>query len=332
MIDLIKKVCGKAKKDPKRIVFPESQDERVIRAIETIVEEGYAKPILLGNKETIAKFAENLGVKLDLDRIQIVDPEAEKERKDNYTRKFYELRKEKGITLDQARKILENRDYFGTMMVYLGDADGMVSGATSPTADTLRPALQIIKTKEKFHKVSGVFFMVLENRLLLFADAAVNIDPNSYDLAEIAADSAQTAKHFGIEPRVALLSFSTHSSAKHPNVDKVREATAVLKERHPEILCDGELQVDAAIVPEVAKRKCPNSPLQGTANVLIFPCLDAANISYKLVERLAKAQAIGPILQGLKKPVNDLSRGCSAEDIVNVAAFTVAEAQKFTSL
>ncbi len=210
-------------------------------------------------------------------------------------------------------------------MVYMELADGMVTGTTFPTDDSIRPALQIIKTEEKFHKVSGIFFMVLEKRLLLFADAAITINPNSHDLVDIAVDTAETAKKFGIKPRVAMLSFSTKGSADHPLVDKVQEAVRMLKYERPDIIVDGDLQVDAALVPKVAKKKCPKSPIQGDANILIFPDLESANIAYKLVERLAKAKAIGPLLQGLKKPVNDLSRGCSYQDIVNVTAFTVCE-------
>jgi phosphate acetyltransferase len=213
------------------------------------------------------------------------------------------------------------------MMIQLGDADGMITGATHPTANSIRPVLQIIKTREKFHKVSGIFFMVLHNKPLLFADAAITVEPDSHDLRDIAIDTAETAKLFGIKPKIALLSFSTKGSAKHPLVDKVTEAVAMIKDRRPDLLVDGELQVDAALVPQVAKRKCPDSPLHGEANILIFPDLQSANIAYKLVERLAKAKAIGPLLQGLKKPVNKLSRGCNWQDVVNVAAFTVCECQ-----
>ena len=233
--------------------------------------------------------------------------------------------KNKGISKKQAAEIVKDMNYFGTMMVYMELADGMVTGTTFPTDDSIRPALQIIKTEEKFHKVSGIFFMVLEKRLLLFADAAITINPNSHDLVDIAVDTAETAKKFGIKPRVAMLSFSTKGSADHPLVDKVQEAVRMLKYERPDIIVDGDLQVDAALVPKVAKKKCPKSPIQGDANILIFPDLQSANIAYKLVERLAKAKAIGPLLQGLKKPVNDLSRGCSYQDIVNVTAFTVCE-------
>ncbi|MBD3361010.1 phosphate acetyltransferase, partial [Candidatus Peregrinibacteria bacterium] len=231
------------------------------------------------------------------------------------------------LTEKEAQKLVKDVNYFGTMMVYTNDADGMITGAAHETADSVRPALQIIKTKEKFHKASGIYFMVLENRLLLFADTAITINPNSHDLVDITLDTAETAKKFGIKPKIALLSFSSKGSAKHPFVDKVKEAVELAKDKRPDLTIDGELQVDAALVPEVAKRKCPDSPLKGKANILIFPDLEAANIGYKLVERLAKAKAVGPFLQGLKKPVNDLSRGCDYKDIVNATAFTVCECE-----
>jgi len=212
-------------------------------------------------------------------------------------------------------------------MVHLNNADGLVSGSVHSTADTVRPALQIIKTKEQFHKVSSLFLMILQERLLIFADSAIMINPDAKDLAEIAIDTVETAKKFNIEPKVAFLSFSTHGSAKHPMVEKVTEATAIAQAKKPEVLFEGDLQVDAALVPEVAKLKCPNSKIKGDANVLIFPDLQSGNIAYKLVERLAKASAVGPIIQGLNKPVNDLSRGCSVQDIVDVTAITAVEAQ-----
>lgn len=217
--------------------------------------------------------------------------------------------------------------YFGTLMLYCGDVDGVVSGAVASTGDSVKPSLQIIKTQEKFHRVSGIFFMVLENRLLLFADAAITIDPDAHDLVDIAEDTAKTAVTFGLMPKIAFLSFSTKGSSTHPEAEKVRRAVEMMKDQYPDLVMDGEMQVDAALVPKVAAIKCPDSPIQGDANILIFPSLEAANISYKLVERLAGAKAIGPLLQGLRKPVNDLSRGCSPKDIVNVTAFTVCQAQ-----
>lgn len=319
----------KAKENPKRILFPETFDERTLRAVIKILEEQTAIPILFGTKEALGPALRNLGYKDDLDKFIFIDTK-DKNRLERYAEALYELRKAKGLTKDQARALLDNINYLGVMVVQMEDADGLITGANSPTSETLKPALQIIKTKEAFHKVSGFFFMILEERLLMFADCAVNIEPNSKELAEIAIDTAENAKRFGIEPRIAMLSFSTAGSAKHPNADRVREATKMVQHYRPDLICDGEMQVDAALVPEVCARKYPNAVIKGNANVLIFPNLEAANISYKLVERLAKAEALGPILQGLRKPVNDLSRGCSVEDISDLAAITCVEAQGIT--
>lgn len=326
MRTFIKKIKQKARENPRHIVFPEGTEERVLKAVEIIVREKIAYPILIGNPRSIKTKAEKYGIKIDTKKVEIVDHTRSKKH-DLYAKKLYELRKNKGLSEKQAYETLKKVNYFGTMMVEMDEADGMVSGATWSTGETIRPALEIIKTVEPFHKVSGFFFMVLEKRMILFADAAVNIDPNSHDLVDIAEDTAFTAKKFGIEPRIAMLSFSTNSSARHPFVDKVKEATKMMKYEHPDIPCDGEMQVDAALVPEICKRKFPGAKICGDANILIFPDLQAANIAYKLVERLAGAIAVGPILQGLKKPINDLSRGCSYRDIVDVTAITTIEAQ-----
>jgi phosphate acetyltransferase len=324
MHNFIKKVHALARKSNKHIVFPEGEEERILMATESILEKKIAQISLVGNPRKIKAKAKKLKLNIPWKEVQIHDPQKSKLLKE-LAEEFYELRKHKGITKAQAKKTVQEMNYFGTMLVQLNYCDGMVTGTLKSTADSIRPALQIIKTEEKFHKVSGIFFMVLEKRLLLFADAAITIDPNSHDLVDIATDTAETARKFGIEPKVAMLSFSTKGSAKHPSINKIREAIAMFKHENPDITIDGEMQVDAAIVPEVAAKKCPNSPIQGDANVLIFPNIEAANIAYKLVERLAKARAIGPLLQGLKKPVNDLSRGCHYKDIVNVTAFTVCE-------
>ncbi|MBR9676496.1 phosphate acetyltransferase [Candidatus Woesearchaeota archaeon] len=315
----------KAQKDKKRIVFPEGEEERILKACEVIVKEEIATPYLIGDAAKIHEKASKLGVSLD--GVEIRDPFHDHSF-EAYVKKFFEMRKHKGIDLEKAKEIVRSPIYFGTMMVHLGDADGLIAGSTTSTADTLRPALQIIKTHEKFHKVSSVFLMILGDRILIFADSAVMIEPDAKDLAAIAIDTSVTAKKFGIEPRIAMLSFSTNSSAKHPLVDKVKEATAIVKDKAPDLVVEGEMQVDAAIVPVVCEKKFPDSKLKGDANVLIFPDLNSGNIAYKLVERLAKAQAVGPILQGLKKPVNDLSRGCSVDDIIDVCAITVVEAQR----
>lgn len=327
MINLIQDIKQRAKSLNKKILFPESFDDRTLKAIEIIVKEQTVQPVLLGKETVIKDQAAKLGLQIDWSKVTFID-QTDAALQEKYAAALFELRKNKGMTLDEAKKLMLDINYFSVMVVEMGEVDGLVSGATSSTGSTVRPALQIIKTKEKFHKVSGIFFMVMESRLLLFADCAVNIDPNSHDLADIAIDTAETAKRFGIEPRVAMLSFSTNGSAKHPMVDKVREAIQLIHDRRPDLIIDGEMQVDAALVPEIAARKYPNSKIKGDANILIFPDLQAGNIAYKLVERLAKAKAIGPILQGLKKPVNDLSRGCSAEDIADLAAFTACEAQE----
>jgi len=320
----INQVHALARKNPKHIVLPEGNEPRMLQAVEEILEKQIAKLTLLGKPTEIKNLAKKLKLKIDWKKVEIIDPEKSPLR-EKYIKGYYELRKLKGVTEKMAKETMKNYNYFGTMMIQLGDADGMVTGTQHATSESVRPALEIIKTKEKFHKVSGIFFMVLEKRLMLFADAAVTVDPDAHDLVDIAIDTAETAKRFGIKPKVALLSFSTKGSAKHPFCDKVKEATAMINYQRPDLLVDGELQVDAAIVPDVAKRKCPNSPLKGEANILIFPTLEAANIAYKLVERLAKAKAIGPLLQGLKRPINKLSRGCNYKDIVNVTAFTVCE-------
>ena len=322
--EFINDIINKAKSDPKRIVLPESDDERVLRAAEIIQKQGIAKVILIGKEETVWTRAKGLGVYLG--GIPVIDPE-HSALIEKYSNELVELRKKKGMTLEKAKEQLKNLVYFGTMMVHMDDADGLVSGATHSTGETILPALQIIKTKERFHKVSGVFFMILDDRLLLFADAAVTIDPDAKDLAKIAIDTEKTAKKFGVEPRVAMLSFSTKGSAKHPMCDKVIEATQIAQDMAPDLAIDGELQVDAALVPDICNKKSPGSNIAGNANILIFPDLQSGNIAYKLVQRLGHAEAIGPILQGLKKPVNDLSRGCDTEDIVHVVAITAIEAQ-----
>lgn len=326
MKDFIKGIKDKARKNPKRIVFPEGEEERILNAAKVIVKEGIAKVILLGNEEIISKKAKKIG--LDLNKVKVINP-AKSGKDEKYAKEFFKLRKKKGIDIKEAREMIKDDSYYGTMMVHLGDADGLVSGAVHTTADTIRPALQIIGTKRKFERVSGVFFLMLPDKgLLFFADAAVEIEPDAKDLAEVAIDTAETAKKFGIKPKVAMLSFSTRGSARHPLVDKVREATEIVRYRKPKLIVDGEIQLDAAIDKDVCKIKCPNSVLKGEANVLIFPDLQSGNISYKLVERLAHARAVGPVLQGLRKPVNDLSRGCNAGDIVDITAITVVEAQK----
>ena len=328
---LMNKILEVAKADKKRIVLPEGNEERTIVATEEIYKQGYAHPILVGNKEEILNKATVLNV--DLTGVEIIDPETS-ENLSKYIEAFYELRKNKGMTMSKAEKIVRDPLYFGTMMVKLGDADGMVSGAVHTTGDLLRPGLQIIKTAPGVSVVSSFFIMMVpdsvygEEGMLLFSDCAVNPNPNEDQLAAIAIATAETAKNLcKVEPRVAMLSFSTMGSADHELVSKVRTATEKAKELRPDLLIDGEMQLDAAIVESVASQKAPNSKVAGKANVLVFPDLQAGNIGYKLVQRFAKAEAIGPICQGFAKPINDLSRGCSSEDIVKVVAITAVQAQ-----
>ena len=326
-IDTIK---ARAKADIKTIVLPETEDRRTYEAAAQVLKEGIAKIVLVGSEEAVKKGSEGL----DLTGAIIVDP-ATSDRTDAYVEKLVELRSKKGMTPEQAREILLNQYlYYGVMMVKMGDADGMVSGACHSTADTLRPCLQILKTKPGTKLVSAFFLMVVPDcefgadGTFIFADSGLNQDPNPEELAAIAASSADSFQTLvQKEPVVAMLSHSTKGSAKHALVDKVVEATKIAKEQNPELKLDGEFQLDAAIVPSVGASKAPNSDVAGKANVLIFPNLDAGNIGYKLTQRLAKAEAYGPITQGIAAPVNDLSRGCSAEDIVGVVAITSVQCQ-----
>ncbi|MGL4847935.1 MAG: phosphate acetyltransferase [Clostridium sp.] len=330
-MELMNKIWEAAKGDKKKIVLPEGDEQRTIVAAQKIVEEGLAHPILVGNKESILKASKEQGV--DLEGVEIIDPETS-ENLEAYINAFYELRKNKGMTIEKADKIVRDPLYFATMMVKLDDADGMVSGAVHTTGDLLRPGLQIIKTAPGVSVVSSFFIMLVpgskygEEGMLLFSDCAVNPNPNADQLAAIAIATAETAKNLcQVEPKVAMLSFSTMGSADHELVDKVRTATEKAKELRPDLLIDGELQLDAAIVKKVADQKAPNSKVAGNANVLVFPDLQAGNIGYKLVQRFANAEAIGPVCQGFAKPINDLSRGCSSDDIVNVVALTAVQAQ-----
>lgn len=330
-MNISEKLRLRAKKEIKTIVLPEGEEPRMIIAAQKIYQEGFANLIFLGNKKKIMNTANNLSVNFP-NSIEIIEPESS-EKFNMYAEKYYELRKNKGVNIKDARDLVKNPLYFGTLMVNQGHADGLVAGSITSTGDVFRPALQIIKTAKSVNIVSSSFIMVVpdckygENGIMLFADCALFPDPNPEELADIAIASANTAKILiGIKPRVAMLSFSTKGSANHPLVDKVLRATEIIKNKVPDLDIDGELQADAALVPEIGIRKAPHSKIAGKANVLIFPDLQAANISYKLVERLAKAEAIGPISQGLRKPVNDLSRGCSVDDIVNVVAITALQA------
>ena len=333
-MELMNKILEVAKADRKRIVLPEGTEERTIKAAGEIQKQGFAYPVLVGEEEVILQKAKELDV--DLTGVEIIEP-AKSDRLQAYIESFYELRKNKGMTMSKAEKIVKDPLYFGTMMVKLDDADGMVSGAVHTTGDLLRPGLQIIKTAPGVSVVSSFFIMMVpgsqygENGMLLFSDCAVNPNPNEDQLASIAIATAETAKNLcKVEPKVAMLSFSTMGSADNELVTKVRVATEKAKEMRPDLLIDGELQLDAAIVKEVAKQKAPNSKVAGNANVLVFPDLQAGNIGYKLVQRFANAEAIGPICQGFAKPINDLSRGCSTDDIVKVVAITAVQAQSIS--
>lgn len=330
MPNVMESVYAKARAAKKRIVLPEANDVRTVTAAQKIVEQGLAEIILVGAEGAVAKAIEESGS--DVSWCRIVDPAKSPDR-EKYAKEFYELRKHKGVTMEQAHEIVADPLYFGCMMVYCDEADGQVSGATHSTADTVRPALQILKTAPDCKLVSSFFVMIVpdcvygENGVFIYADSGLVINPNAEELAEIAIQSAKTMQGLlGFEPHVAMLCFSTKGSACDPIADKVIEATRIAKERRPDILLDGELQGDAALVDWIGAKKAPGSPVAGRANVLIFPDLNAGNICYKLTERLAKAEAYGPVLQGLRRPVNDLSRGCDAEDIVNVAAITAVQA------
>lgn len=326
LMDAIKQ---KAKADVKTVVLPEGEETRTVHAAEIIAKEKIANVILLGNEAKIKE----AGKGLDLSGVTIIDPETSPKLAE-YAQQFYEMRKAKGMTEEKALATCKDTLYYAVMMIKNGAADGMVSGAIHSTGDTLRPALQVIKTAPGIKIVSSCFIMEVPNKqygddgVMIFADCAININPDAEELAAIAAASAATAKSLaGIDPRIAMLSFSTKGSAKHELVDKVAQATEILKKNEPDLLVDGELQADAALVESVGQLKSPGSPVAGKANVLIFPDIQAGNIGYKLVQRLGGAEAIGPVCQGMARPVNDLSRGCSVEDIISVVAVTAVQAQ-----
>ncbi|GJH40987.1 phosphate acetyltransferase [Capnocytophaga sp. HP1101] len=317
----------KARKGQKHIVLPEGTDDRILTAASQLAEDELVYITILGEPEAIKTRAKNiLSLKWNEERISIVNP-AESPKYEMYAEKLYELRKSKGLELSQAKDLMLDASYFGTMMVFLGDADGMVSGAVNTTAHTIRPSLQFVKTKPGVNTVSSVFFMLLHDRVLVYGDCAVVPNPTAEQLADIAISSADSAIAFGIEPKVALLSYSSGNSGSGADVDKVREATALVKERRPELLVEGPIQYDAAVDPKVGKQKMPNSQVAGQANVLIFPDLNTGNNTYKAVQRETGALAIGPMLQGLKKPVNDLSRGATIPDIYNTVLITAIQSE-----
>ena len=329
---LIDQIIARARSNRQRIVLPESLEERTITAADKAIADGLAEIILIGNRDEILAYAAKLGLK-NIDKATIIDP-ATSSKTAEYAKLLYELRKSKGMTEEQARELVKNPLYFGCLIIKSGDADGQISGALSTTGETLRPALQIIKCAPGISCVSGAMLMVTqtpeygEDGVLVIGDVAVTPMPDANQLAQIAVCTAQTAKSVAgfEEPRVAMLSFSTKGSAKHEVVDKVVEATALAKQLDPTLKIDGELQADAALVPSVGSKKAPGSDIAGKANVLVFPNLEVGNIGYKLVQRLGRADAIGPILQGIARPVNDLSRGCSVDDIYKMVAITACQA------
>lgn len=322
MMELFESLKQKIKGKNLRIVFPEATDERILKAAVRLQQENLVEPVFLGDAEEIQKAALAAGVTTS--QIKILDP-------NNYSDfeqmvdAFVERRHGKN-TKEQAQKMLRDPNYFGTMLVYLGQVDGMVSGAVHPTGDTVRPALQIIKVKPGLTRTSGAFIMQKDDQRYLFADCAININPNSQELAEIAVTSAKTAQLFDIDPKVALLSFSTKGSAKSDEVTKVAEAAKLAQQMDPDLALDGELQFDAAFVPKVAQQKAPNSTVAGQATVFVFPELQSGNIGYKIAQRFGGFEAIGPVLQGLNKPVSDLSRGCNEEDVYKLSLITAAQA------
>ena len=333
-MSFIEEIKNRAKEDKKTIILPEAEDKRVLEAASKVIKQGFAKVILLGDEEKIKE--DSSKNKIDLDGVDIINP-LTSDKKEEYKQKLYELRKNKGMTLEQAEELLKEPIYFGMMMLKdeNSKADGLVSGAAHSTANTLRPALQILKTKPGTKLVSAFFVMCVpdceygENGTFIFGDSGLNQNPTAEELSEIAISSSKSFEQLvRKEAKVAMLSYSTKGSAKSELTEKVIEATKLIKEKETNLMVDGELQLDAAIVPEIAASKAPDSPLKGEANVLIFPDLDAGNIGYKLVQRLAKAEAYGPLCQGIAKPVNDLSRGCSADDIVGVVAITAVQAQE----
>lgn len=330
-MELINKIHEMARQAGKTIVLPEGIEERNLRAANHVLKEKIASIILLGDKSTIVEKAAAYGLK-HIGSATIIDPK-DHPQKEYYARMLAEIRKKKGMTMEEAMKLVEEPLFLSTLLIKDGKADGEVSGAEHATGDVLRPAFQIIKTLPGISAVSGAFIMILKDKsfgtdgVMVFADCAVNPDPSTRELAEIAVESAKTAKNIaGIEPRVAMLSFSTKGSAKHEKVDKVVDALKIAKEMNPSLQIDGELQADAAIIEAIGQKKAPGSAIAGKANVLVFPSLESGNIAYKLVQRLAGAEAVGPVLQGLAAPINDLSRGCSVDDIINMIAITANQA------
>jgi malate dehydrogenase (oxaloacetate-decarboxylating)(NADP+) len=317
-------VFDRAKQKSKRIVFPEGESEKIVRAAKILIEENIAEVILLARPDQVQPILERL--EFESPKLKIVDTECSPDLH-RYAQRLFELRQRDGVTLVDAYKLLKNRNYWAMVMADQGDADGVISGLNAAYPDTIRPALQVLGTKPGIRRVSGAYVLMFKGREFVLADTTVNIDPTAEELVEITLETAATARRFGIEPKVAMLSFSNFGSTHHPHAEKAKQAVAMLRERAPELVVDGEMQADTAVVPEIAAADYPFSAIQGDANVLIFPDLDSANIAYKLLWRLGNAEVIGPILQGIAKPVHVLQRGVDVSDIVNMAAIAVLDAQ-----
>ncbi len=322
-------ILNKAKLDPKRIVFPEGEEEKILRAVQIIVDEGLAKPVLLGREDVIHKKAKELH--LELHGVEIIDPYTFPKR-DQYIQELYRLRQRKGVTLVEARQLMTNKNYFGSMMVRFGDVDGLISGLTMHYPDTIRPALQVIGMRDDVTRVSGLYIVIGQKDVYFFADTTVNIEPNEEQLAEIAICCSEVAKRFNVEPRVAMLSFSNFGSTRHPQSEKVARAVQIIRSRKPDLIVDGEMQADTAVVREIIENTYPFSNLKKPANVLIFPDLNSGNIAYKLMQRIGNAEAIGPVLMGMRRPVHVLQRGDEVKDIVNMTAIAVVDAQEMPTM
>jgi malate dehydrogenase (oxaloacetate-decarboxylating)(NADP+) len=324
---LMHDLYGRARKNPKRIVFPEGEQEKIVRAVKILVDEKLAHPIILGRRNEVNALVDKYHI--DREKVTLIDISDHRKR-DEYVQRFHELRRRHGITTTDAQRFLASRNYFAMMMLECGDADGVIAGLGSYYPTTIRPALQILKPRAGVKHVSGAYVLMFKSRTVILADTTVNILPDSETLAEIAEQTAETAKRFNLEPRIAMISFSNFGSTKHPDAEKVAEAVAILKNRRPDLVVEGEMQADTAVTPEIAQEDYAWSAVQGDANVLVFPSLDAANAAYKLLWRLAGAEVIGPILQGLSKPVHVLQRGVDVNDIVNMAAIAVLDAQELS--
>ncbi|MFC2076331.1 phosphate acetyltransferase, partial [candidate division KSB1 bacterium] len=323
--EIMRVVITKAQNDPKRIVFPEGQEDKILRASQILIDDGIARPILLGKTDLIRSRIEELD--LDLGDIRIINPR-KSDKREAYIKELYNLRRRKGIIRSDAEQLIKNHNTYGSMMVRLGDADGLISGLTQHYPDTIRPALQIIEIRKGLKKVSGLYMLVFRSGVYFFADTTVNINPSAEDLAEIALCAAETAREFDVKPRVAMLSYSNFGSVRHDTSAKVQEAVEMIRKKDPSLPVDGEMQADTAVVPQIAEEVFPFSVIKGDANVLIFPDLASGNISYKLMMRLGGAEAIGPILMGMSRPVHVLQRGSDVDEIVNMAAICVVDAQK----